>query len=47
MTLFWILAALLALLGVAFVLVPLLRARPLQGPDAAAANLDVLRSQRR
>src|SRR5437763_13126208 len=47
MTLFWILATVLALLGAAFVLVPLLRARPLRGPDAAAANLDVLRSQRR
>jgi len=47
MMLFWILAAAMTLAGLAFVLVPLLRARAGAGPDAIAANLDVLRSQRR
>ena len=47
MMLFWILAAAMTLAGLAFVLVPLLRPRAGAGPDAAAANLAVLRSQRR
>src|SRR3954471_21559685 len=44
---FWILAASMAALAVAFVLVPLLRARAAGGPTTAEANLEVLRSQRR
>jgi cytochrome c-type biogenesis protein CcmH len=47
MTVFWILAAAMAALAVAFVLVPLLRARTAGGPTTAEANLDVLRAQRR
>src|SRR2546421_198112 len=47
MMLFWIFAAAMTLLGLGFVLVPLLRPRPPAGPDIAAANLAVLRSQRR
>jgi len=47
MMLFWILAAAMTFVGVAFVLVPLLRPRPAARPDAASANLAVLRSQRR
>src|SRR5437868_13979906 len=44
---FWILAAMMAALALAFVLVPLLRARPGAGPTTAEANLAVLRAQRR
>lgn len=44
---FWILATLMTLVALAFVLVPLLRARPLSGPTATEANLEVLRAQRR
>lgn len=47
MLVFWILAAVMTTVAVAFVLVPLLRARPRQGPDAAQVNLEVLRGQRR
>jgi cytochrome c-type biogenesis protein CcmH len=47
MMVFWILAASMAALAVAFVLVPLLRARTGAGPTTAQANLDVLRAQRR
>ena len=45
---FWILAALMAAVAVAFVVVPLLRSRASgAAPTSAEANLDVLRSQRR
>ena len=47
MALFWILASLMTALALAFVLVPLLRARAPAGPDAREANLEVLRGQRR
>lgn len=46
MMVFWILAASMAALAVAFVLVPLLRPRVSTGPTTAQANLDVLRAQR-
>jgi len=47
MVVFWSLAALMAALALAFVLVPLLRARSIGGPSAREAALDVLRGQRR
>jgi cytochrome c-type biogenesis protein CcmH len=47
MSVFWIMAALMTAVALAFVLVPLLRARAGAGPTAVAANLDVLRGQRR
>ena len=47
MLVFWLLAAAMTALALAFVLVPLLRAREIAGPTEADANLEVLRSQRR
>lgn len=47
MVVFWLLAALMTALALAFVLVPLLRPRKAAGPSAAEVNLEVLRSQRR
>jgi cytochrome c-type biogenesis protein CcmH len=47
MAVFWILATLMTLVALAFVLVPLLRARPPAGPSRVEANLEVLRGQRR
>lgn len=47
MVVFWILAALMTLVALAFVLVPLLRPRAATGPSALDANLAALRSQRR
>src|SRR6188768_2750344 len=47
MVVFWILAAAMTAVALAFVLVPLLRARTVAGPTEAQANLEVLRSQRR
>lgn len=47
MPLFWILATLMTAAAAAFVLVPLLRSRAAQAPSQEAANLEVLRSQRR
>jgi cytochrome c-type biogenesis protein CcmH len=47
MSVFWIMAALMTGAALAFVLVPLLRTRRHAGPSALAANLDVLRGQRR
>ncbi|HUP96327.1 MAG TPA: c-type cytochrome biogenesis protein CcmI [Usitatibacter sp.] len=47
MAVFWILATLMTLVALAFVLVPLLRARPAASPSRVEANLEVLRSQRR
>jgi cytochrome c-type biogenesis protein CcmH len=48
MVVFWLLAALMSVLALAFVLVPLLRARgTAAGPTSAQVNLEVLRSQRR
>ncbi len=47
MVVFWILAVSMTLAALAFVLVPLLRARPAAAPTALDANLDVLRAQRR
>ncbi|HEX7466571.1 MAG TPA: c-type cytochrome biogenesis protein CcmI [Usitatibacter sp.] len=47
MSVFWIMAALMTAVALSFVLVPLLRARSRAGPTAVAANLDVLRGQRR
>ena len=48
MAVFWLLAALMSALALAFVLVPLLRGRPVAaGPTSAEVNLEVLRSQRR
>lgn len=44
---FWILTALLIVAALAFVLVPLLRARPKAGPTVREANLAILRGQRR
>lgn len=46
MAVFWLLAALMTALALAFVLVPLLRPRSGAGPSASEVNLDVLRSQR-
>ena len=47
MVFFWIAAAVMALVASAFVIVPLLRGRPVAGPSATEANLAVLRGQRR
>lgn len=47
MVVFWILATLMTAVALAFVLVPLLRARADAGPSAVEANLEVLRGQRR
>ncbi len=47
MLVFWLLAALMTAVALAFVLVPLLRSRPSAGRSVAEANLEVLRSQRR
>jgi cytochrome c-type biogenesis protein CcmH len=47
MAVFWLLAALMTAVALAFVLVPLLRPRRAAGPSATQANLEVLRSQRR
>jgi cytochrome c-type biogenesis protein CcmH len=48
MALFWILASLMTVLALAFVLVPLMRARAaVGGPSAREANLEALRAQRR
>jgi cytochrome c-type biogenesis protein CcmH len=47
MAVFWMLAALMTAVALAFVLVPLLRGRPPAGPSAVEANLEVLRGQRR
>jgi cytochrome c-type biogenesis protein CcmH len=47
MVVFWLLAVLMTTAALAFVLVPLLRTRPVAGPSTVEANLDVLRSQRR
>jgi cytochrome c-type biogenesis protein CcmH len=47
MAVFWILAAAMTAMALAFVLVPMLRARPARGPSVADANLEVLRGQRR
>ena len=46
MAVFWILTTLMTAVALAFVLVPLLRARPRTAPSAAEANLQVLRAQR-
>jgi cytochrome c-type biogenesis protein CcmH len=46
MPLFWILAALMTAIALAFVLVPLLRARAVAGPSQKDVNLEVLRGQR-
>jgi cytochrome c-type biogenesis protein CcmH len=47
MLVFWSLAALMVLAALAFILVPLLRARPSAAPSVVEANLEVLRGQRR
>jgi len=47
MAVFWMLAALMTAVSLAFVFVPLLRGRPPIGPTAAEANLEALRGQRR
>jgi cytochrome c-type biogenesis protein CcmH len=47
MVVFWILATLMTVVALAFVLVPLLRARAVAGPSTVEANLEVLRGQRR
>lgn len=47
MAVFWMLAALMTVVALAFVLVPLLRGRGPGGPSAVEANLEVLRGQRR
>ena len=47
MVVFWILAALMLAVALAFVLVPLLRTRRAAGPTTVEANLEVLRGQRR
>jgi cytochrome c-type biogenesis protein CcmH len=47
MVVFWILAALMTAVALAFVLVPLLRGRTDAGPTPVEANLEVLRGQRR
>jgi cytochrome c-type biogenesis protein CcmH len=46
MFLFWLLAALMVALALAFVIFPLLRTRADAGPSAKEANLEVLRGQR-
>lgn len=47
MLVFWIVATLMMVVAVGIVLIPLLRPRPLAGPSAVEANLEVLRGQRR
>src|SRR5258706_12734584 len=47
MVAFWILAALMTAVALAFVLVPMLRAPALRGPSQSESNLAVLRGQRR
>ena len=47
MAVFWMLAALMTAVALAFVLVPLVRGRPPSGPTAVEANLEALRGQRR
>jgi len=47
MAVFWMLAALMTAVALAFALVPLLRGRPPTGPSAAEANLEALRGHRR
>ena len=47
MSLFWLVTAAMAAAAVAFVLVPLLRARAAAGPSEGEANLEVLRGHRR
>jgi cytochrome c-type biogenesis protein CcmH len=47
MAVFWLLAGLMTAVALAFVLVPLLRARPVAGRSAAEANLEALRGARR
>ncbi|HEY4998080.1 MAG TPA: c-type cytochrome biogenesis protein CcmI, partial [Usitatibacter sp.] len=47
MPVFWIMAALMTVAALAFVLVPLLRARSAEGPTTRDVNLEVLRGQRR
>lgn len=47
MLVFWLLATLMIAVALAFVLVPLLRARTIAAPSRVAANLEVLRGQRR
>ena len=47
MAVFWILATLMTIVALAFVLVPLLRPPAGAAPSRVAANLEVLRSQRR
>jgi cytochrome c-type biogenesis protein CcmH len=47
MAVFWMLAGVMTAVALAFVLVPLLRARPPRGPSSMEANLEVLRGQRR
>ena len=44
---FWVLAACMTVVALAFILVPLLRPRARPGPSAEEANLEVLRGQRR
>src|SRR5215831_7493894 len=44
---FWVLAACMTLVALAFILVPLLRPRARHAPSAEEANLEVLRGQRR
>jgi cytochrome c-type biogenesis protein CcmH len=44
---FWLLAATMTLIGLAFIVIPMLRSRPAKSVDAASANLAVLRAQRR
>jgi cytochrome c-type biogenesis protein CcmH len=47
MVVFWLVAALMTLVALAFILVPLLHPRPPAGPSVVEANLEVLRGQRR
>lgn len=47
MAVFWILATLMTIVAMAFVLVPLLRARSATAPTRIEANLEVLRGNRR
>ena len=47
MVVFWLVAALMTLVALAFILVPLLRPRAPAGPSVVEANLEVLRGQRR
>jgi len=47
MVVFWILAALMTAVALAFVLVPMLHPRALRGPSQSESNLAVLRAQRR